>query len=100
MRTTLGLTGLLPRFEGRLFSVTQVARGKPAPDVFLFVAEQMGAAPERTAVVEDTPVGVTAGRAAGMTVFGFCAFTPAEKLRAAGAQQTFDDMQRLPPLLV
>ncbi len=45
MRTTLGATGLLPLFEGRLFSGAEVARGKPAPDVFLLAAERMGAAP-------------------------------------------------------
>jgi HAD superfamily hydrolase (TIGR01509 family) len=99
MRTTLGLTGLLPRFEGRLFSVTQVARGKPAPDVFLFAAEQMGAAPERTAVVEDTPVGVTAGRAAAMTVFGYAGRTPAHRLSEAGASAVFSRMSELPGLL-
>ena len=100
MNTTLGITGLLPRFAGRIFSVTQVAHGKPAPAIYLFAAAQMNAVPSSCAVVEDTPPGVRAGVAAGMTVFGFCAFTPAEKLRAAGAQQTFDDMQRLPQLLV
>jgi HAD superfamily hydrolase (TIGR01509 family) len=100
MNTTLGITGLLPRFAGRIFSVTQVAHGKPAPDIYLFAAAQMNAVPSSCAVVEDTPPGVRAGVAAGMTVFGFCAFTPAEKLRAAGARQTFDDMQRLPQLLV
>lgn len=100
MNTTLGLTGLLPRFAGRIFSVTQVAHAKPAPDIYLFAAAQMKAVPSSCAVVEDTPPGVQAGVAAGMTVFGFCAFTAAEKLRAAGAQQTFDDMRRLPQLLV
>lgn len=99
MRTTLGLTGLLRRFEGRLFSVTQVAHGKPAPDIFLYAAEQMAVAPEQVAVVEDTPVGVTAGRAAGMTVFGYAARMPAARLRAAGASAVFTDMRALPALL-
>jgi HAD superfamily hydrolase (TIGR01509 family) len=98
MRTTLGLTGLLPRFEGRLFSVTEVPRGKPFPDVFLHAARSMGARPERTAVVEDTPVGVRAGIAAGMTVFGYAARTPAERLRDAGAV-VFTNMMELPALL-
>jgi HAD superfamily hydrolase (TIGR01509 family) len=99
MNTTLGITGLLPRFAGRIFSVTQVARGKPAPDIYLFAAAQMGVEPADCVVVEDTPPGVQAGVAAGMTVFGFCAFTPAPKLRAAGAQRTFDEMQRLREML-
>jgi HAD superfamily hydrolase (TIGR01509 family) len=99
MRATLGLTGLLGRFEGRLFSATQVSKGKPAPDVFLFAAAKMGAVPERVAVVEDTPVGVTAGSAAGMTVFGYSARTPASRLRDAGAAVVFTAMHDLPALL-
>lgn len=99
MRTTLGITGLWPRFAGRIFSVTQVARGKPAPDVYLFAAKQIGADPAACVVVEDTPPGVQAGVAAGMTVFGYCAHTPEHKLRAAGAHRTFDDLRRLPDLL-
>jgi HAD superfamily hydrolase (TIGR01509 family) len=95
MNTTLGITGLLPRFAGRIFSVTQVARGKPAPDVYLFAARQLGAEPTACVVVEDTPPGVQAGAAAGMTVFGFSAHTPEQKLRAAGAQRTFDDLRQL-----
>lgn len=100
MRTTLGITGLLPQFEGRLFSVTQVAHPKPAPDVYLFAAERMGVEPGRCVVVEDTPPGVRAGAAAGMTVLGYCAHTPAAKLRGAGAHVTFDDMRLLPQLLL
>jgi HAD superfamily hydrolase (TIGR01509 family) len=99
MRTTLGITGLYPRFAGRIFSVTQVARGKPAPDVYLFAAAQLGAEPAACVVVEDTPPGVEAGVAAGMTVFGFCAHTPEWKLKAAGAHRTFDDLRRLPAML-
>jgi HAD superfamily hydrolase (TIGR01509 family) len=100
MRTTLGITGLLPRFAGRIFSVTQVARGKPAPDIYLFAAEQMGFEPANCVVVEDTPPGVKAGVAAGMSVFGFCAFTPVEKLRAFGAHRTFDELRRLGEMLL
>ncbi len=99
MRITLGATKLMPLFEGRLFSATQVARGKPAPDIFVFAAERMGAAPARTAVVEDSVNGVLAGCAAGMTVFGFVDLTPAAKLIEAGASRTFADMRELPPLL-
>ena len=99
MRTTLGATGLLPLFEGRLFSGTEVARGKPAPDVFLLAADRMGAAPARTAVVEDSVNGVLAGRAAGMTVFGFAGLVPAADLAAAQAFRTFAQMRDLPALL-
>jgi HAD superfamily hydrolase (TIGR01509 family) len=99
MRTTLGATGLLPLFEGRLFSGTEVARGKPAPDVFLLAAERMGAAPARTAVIEDSVNGVLAGCAAGMTVFGFAGLVPAADLAAARAFRTFTRMRDLPALL-
>jgi HAD superfamily hydrolase (TIGR01509 family) len=99
MRTTLGATGLLEQFEGRLYSVTQVAAGKPAPDVFLYAAKEMGVPPGRTAVVEDTPIGVTAGKAAGMTVFAYAAHTPAAGLREAGADVVFASMHELPALL-
>lgn len=99
IRMTLALTGLLERFEGRIFSATEVANGKPAPDLFLFAAERMGVPPSRVAVVEDTPTGVTAGIAAGMTVFGYAGRTPAARLREAGAAVVFADMHELPALL-
>ena len=70
MRFTLGLTGLYERFAGRIFSVHDVARGKPAPDLFLYAAARMGVAPEACAVVEDSQYGIEAARAAGMRPFG------------------------------
>jgi HAD superfamily hydrolase (TIGR01509 family) len=99
MRFTLGMTGLLPRFEGRMFSAVEVPRGKPAPDLFLHAARRMGAAPERCAVIEDTAVGVQAGAAAGMTVFGYAAMSDPDALRAAGAAHVFHHMDELPALL-
>jgi HAD superfamily hydrolase (TIGR01509 family) len=99
MRITLGATKLMPLFEGRLFSATEVPCAKPAPDIFLFAAGRMRASPARTAVVEDTVNGVRAGRAAGMTVFGYVDLTPAEKLVEAGASRTFTQMRELPSLL-
>jgi len=99
MHATLGATGLLPLFEGRLTSGTEVAHGKPAPDVFLLAAERMGAAPARTAVIEDSVNGVLAGCAAGMTVFGFAGLVPAKDLAVAGAARTFTHMRELSALL-
>ncbi len=99
MRITLGATRLMPFFEGRLFSVSEVPRGKPAPDIFLFAAERMGASPARTAVIEDSVNGVLAGCAAGMTVFGYVDLTAPSKLIEAGASRAFDDMRELPALL-
>ena len=99
MQTTLGLTGLLPYFADKLFSVTEVTRGKPYPDVFLYAAETMGVNPARCAVVEDTAIGVQAGVAAGMTVFGYAALTKPERLQKAGASHVFNNMKMLPELL-
>lgn len=99
VQTTLGITGLLSRFTDRLYSATDVARGKPAPDVFLYAAAQCGAEPASCAVVEDTPTGVAAGVAAGMTVFGYTGLISAARLRMAGAHYTFGHMRDLNGLL-
>lgn len=99
MRTTLGITGLLPRFEGKMFSATEVANGKPAPDIFLYAAAKLGVRPSACLVIEDTPPGVSAGVAAGMTVYGYSAETPAQRLLAAGAHRVFDNMGELPRLV-
>lgn len=100
MRFTLGHTGLLDYFDGRLFSASQVARGKPHPDLFLFAAECMKTAPERCVVIEDSVPGVQAARAAGMPVFGYAGadHTDAAALERAGAH-IFTDMAVLPGLL-
>jgi HAD superfamily hydrolase (TIGR01509 family) len=87
-----------------IFSATQVKRGKPAPDLFLFAAEQMRASPARCVVIEDSVPGITGALAAGMSVLGFhggshCQPGHAGKLRAAGAHRTFDDMRQLPALI-
>jgi Haloacid dehalogenase-like hydrolase len=78
--------------DGKIFSVTEVANAKPAPDVFLHAARMCGVEPTSCCVVEDSPIGVMAGVAAGMTVFGYCALTPKQRLLDAGAHQTFNDM--------
>lgn len=68
---SLLLTGLSGRMEGRVFTASQVARGKPAPDLFLFAAAQLGHNPSRTLVIEDSLTGVRAALAAGMTVWRY-----------------------------
>jgi HAD superfamily hydrolase (TIGR01509 family) len=99
LRHTLGLTGLYQRFEGRIFSASEVAEGKPAPDLFLHAAARMGAEPAACAVVEDSRYGVEAARAAGMLAFGYTGgLTPPERL-AGPRTVLFDDMRRLPDLL-
>jgi HAD superfamily hydrolase (TIGR01509 family) len=101
-----GLTagGLYDLLSPNIFSASQVKRGKPAPDLFLFAAEQMKAAPTRCLVIEDSVPGVTGARAADMIVLGFhggshCPPGHAKLLRDAGAIATFDDMRQLPDLV-
>ena len=99
LRFTLGLTGLYDRFEGRIFSASEVANGKPAPDLFLHAAERMDVEPQNCAVVEDSRYGVEAARAAGMRAFGYAGgMTPASRLEGPGTV-VFDDMRELPELL-
>jgi HAD superfamily hydrolase (TIGR01509 family) len=100
LRFTLGLTGLLERFQGRIFTATDVANGKPAPDLFLHAATTLGADPARCAVVEDSIYGVEAARAAAMHTFAYAGgLTPADRL-AGPATTVFHDMRELPELLV
>lgn len=100
MRLTLGLTGLLPRFEGRLFSAHQVAEGKPAPDLFLFAAASLGVAPADCVVVEDAMAGLEAARRAGMRAIAYTADPWSDRAAmAALAWRSIDDMAELPKLL-
>ncbi|KRR23467.1 HAD family hydrolase [Bradyrhizobium retamae] len=104
MQISLGRTRLYDRFAPNIFSASQVSNGKPAPDLFLFAAEQMNVAPERCVVIEDSVPGVTGGRAAGMTVLGFhggshCRPGYGDRLRDAGVVAVFDDMRQLPGLI-
>ncbi|WP_421915252.1 HAD family hydrolase [Mesorhizobium sp.] len=105
IRYALDVTGLLTLLEPHLFSAAMVARGKPAPDLFLHAAGAMGASPENCLVIEDSPAGVEAARAAGMRVFAFTggshAGNPALKARLASMQPDFifADMLQLPDLI-
>ena len=99
VRLTLGLTGLLDRFDGRIFSATEVAAGKPAPDLFLHAAARLGVPPAACVVVEDSVAGVEAARRAGMRCLGYAGgLTPAAWLSGPGTT-VFDDMAALVPLL-
>jgi HAD superfamily hydrolase (TIGR01509 family) len=99
IRFTLGLTGLYERFAGRIFSVSDVARGKPAPDLFLHAAGRMGVPPGRCAVVEDSRYGVEAARAAGMRAFGYAGGLAPKGALAGPHTVVFEDMRELPRLL-
>jgi HAD superfamily hydrolase (TIGR01509 family) len=99
MHFTLGHTGLLPFFEGRLFSAQDVKTPKPAPDLFLHAAASLGVSAAGCLVVEDSVSGVTAARLAGMRVFGFAAMGQRENLSQAGAHLVFGDMADLPSII-
>jgi HAD superfamily hydrolase (TIGR01509 family) len=102
---SLEVTGLLPRFDGRIFSATMVARGKPAPDLFLFAAGSLGYPPAACLVVEDSPAGIEAAKAAGMKVIAFTGGSHAAsddhraRVAALGPDAVLDDMRRLPTLV-
>lgn len=104
MRCTLGVTGLLPSFEPHLFSAEMVERGKPAPDLFLRAAADMGVDPSEAVVVEDAVAGIAAAVAAGMRPIGFIGGghvgpDHADRLCAAGAAFVLAEMAALPDLL-
>ena len=99
IRVSLETTGLARFFE-HVFSAGNVAKGKPAPDVFLHAAERMGVAPPECLVIEDSPAGVSAAVAAGMTAIGFVGGTHAAgelggQLVKAGAQTIVADLRHL-----
>ena len=101
MRFTLGLTGLWDLFDGRIFSASQVPRGKPFPDLFLHAAIGMNVQPFECTVVEDSVPGIQAARSAGMRALTFAGAPYADRaaLAAAGGE-LFDDMKVLPGLVL
>lgn len=100
IRYTLQRCGLYDRFAGRIFSRHDVTHGKPAPDLFLYAAEQMGVEPGACAVVEDTEHGVQAARAAGMFCLAYAGgLTPTERLVGPDTI-VFSDMRQVPELLL
>jgi HAD superfamily hydrolase (TIGR01509 family) len=104
LKHTLSLVGLYEKFAPHIFSSSQVERGKPAPDLFLFAAERIGVAPSRCLVIEDSVAGVQAARAAGMAVLGFCGGGHcgnghADRLLREGASAAFGAMDALAAVL-
>jgi HAD superfamily hydrolase (TIGR01509 family) len=99
MQLALGITHLLERFEGHIFSVTEVANGKPAPDLFLHAAAKMEAQPGRCVVVEDSRSGVAAARAAGMRCLGYSGGVTAASALTGPGTVVFDRMADLPALI-
>jgi HAD superfamily hydrolase (TIGR01509 family) len=105
IRASLRIVGYANLFEPHVFSASEVARGKPEPDLFLHAARRMGASAADCLVIEDSVHGVTAARRAEMVVFGFTGAAHAKgaeygaRLMAAGAAVVFDDMGELPELV-
>jgi len=104
LRHALTLVGLFDRFHPHIFSTTEVARGKPGPDLFLHAAERMGVPAARCVVIEDSVPGVTAAVVAGMTAIGFtggahCRPGHDSRLYAEGAALVIDNMAQLPRAL-
>ncbi|AFC85320.1 HAD family hydrolase [Frateuria aurantia] len=103
VRMQLDKTGIATWFDGQVFSGQDLAANKPAPDIYLHAARQLGADPARSAVVEDSLTGIRAGVAAGATVFGYLPATTrhvtAEAMRRAGAHTVFRHMEELPQWL-
>jgi HAD superfamily hydrolase (TIGR01509 family) len=100
IRTSLEVTGLLGFFSERLFSASGVAKGKPAPDLFLRAAAHLKVEPAECIVVEDSAAGVSAAAAAGMTPIGFVGGSDAAgrlagDLGRAGARAVIADMRAL-----
>ncbi|MEO0511612.1 MAG: HAD-IA family hydrolase [Planctomycetota bacterium] len=88
---TLRVAGLAERFAEknglpRLASAYDLGVFKPDPGPYLWAAERYGIAPERCVVVEDTPIGATAGVAAGMRTLGYADLLPPERFEAVGAE--------------
>ena len=99
LRFTLTLVGLYERFAGRIFSATEVANGKPAPDLFLHAVERIGVRPAACVVVEDSLWGVQAARAAGMRVIGYAGGLTAAEQLAGPDTVVIDDMRDLPDVV-
>ena len=88
--------GLYEFFKGRIFSGHEMPRSKPYPDVYLAAAAHLKVMPERCLVLEDTAVGISAGVAAGATVWAYAgALAPHAPLVQAGAHKVITEMNEL-----
>ncbi|MFB2550102.1 HAD family hydrolase [Ensifer soli] len=101
IRLSLTVTGLIDLFEPNIFSATMVSRGKPAPDLFLHASRSMGVSPSACVVIEDSPAGIAAAKAAGMRVFAYAGASHSRDaahrrmLQGLGPDLLFDDMREL-----
>ncbi len=105
LQMKLEITDLAPWFAPNIFSTALVARGKPAPDIYLHAAQTVGVPPQRCTVIEDSPHGIVGARAAGMRAIGFLGGAHATaslraQLRDAGADAIASSMDELPSLVL
>jgi HAD superfamily hydrolase (TIGR01509 family) len=98
VRSSLRAAGLWQEFDGRAFSADDVSAGKPDPELFLWAAHSMGVPPARTLVIEDSPLGIEAGLAAGMTVWAVAGLSPST--RCAEAHRQFASMLEVERMLI
>ncbi|NNL82213.1 MAG: HAD family hydrolase [Winogradskyella sp.] len=99
IRLNLEATGLLPYFEGKIYSCHAINKWKPEPDVFLWASKSMGFSPEECLVIEDSQLGITAAKKGGFTVYAYSPKINDDELLLT-ADKTFDSMLKLPELLV
>ncbi|MEO1749197.1 MAG: HAD family hydrolase [Pseudomonadota bacterium] len=105
IKRSIELTGVSAFFSGHLFSTDMVARGKPHPDVFLHAAKEMGFEPRQAIVVEDSPAGLRAAKAAKMKTIAFAGGSHAQaadltsKLSALAPDKLINNMADLPRAL-
>jgi HAD superfamily hydrolase (TIGR01509 family) len=91
----IGMAGMAPYFEDRIFSGHDLPRSKPAPDVYLAAAAQVGADPARCLVIEDTATGAQAGLAAGAAVWGYCPQGHGRAFEGLAVARVFQHMDEL-----
>jgi HAD superfamily hydrolase (TIGR01509 family) len=98
MDVTLAPSGLLKRFEGRIFSAHRYDTAKPEPELLLIAARHMGVSPEQCVMIDDSPAGVIAAKRAGMRAIGYDDQDDAQRLEKHGAE-VISHMAELLPLL-
>lgn len=98
IRLNLDVTGLLPHFEGNIFSCYAIQKWKPEPEVYLWAAETMGFKPHECLVIEDSVSGVKGALAGGFDVFGYTEHDYKNELNPI-ATKTFSSMDKLLAIL-
>jgi HAD superfamily hydrolase (TIGR01509 family) len=95
----IGMAGMAPYFNDRIFSGHDQPRSKPHPDVYLAAAAHLGVHPSRCLVVEDTATGAQAGLAAGATVWGYCPHGDGRAFQGQPVTRVLQHMKELAQLL-